>query len=731
MAKASLLPPQSLDYPHQVALGAALSPASSTQKKEEGGSGWGVSPVEPLFVENDSSSSGLEDANINVSPAPFQHWGTWGWAGGGCAPLLQGRDSAASSLETPSLGKWKWGLGPQGPACAEAAGPGPPHQPPQHQGSGLRGGSHQQQPPRPPVSRTPGKRVEVSCPQSCSRTKLRNATTTGSGSSGLDTLPSLAVKLDLALEDPGRRCLCEQAALAPVAACSRGPRGSSGGRRWRVRRPRRHLGGLASRLFPHGWGHPGQPEFEVTTHAAHPDGAYHTGMRLTAACPTEQGWRDRRDTHHVGCMLDEDLVAKSDLPDHLSRDVCAQARLLRDELLQTLVREDVFGAHVDSPWEAKRQHAHQERGLWPPHNPRQTLPLVSDTAPQRFFPSDPRREAGQRWSPTAATLPTVRHPVEFQTQRRFKTGQEPPSLNLCQWSAPDRQQHLNLPRHIPDHSGGKCCLESTPNTAEPLARRPTSSSRPPGATMFSTFWEKGRSGRKVQNPPSLHLRRPLSPSACLQVLLGELQPILLALLPGSDGSLWNLTGHPGAPPLRASGPLAPSSLSPCPRAMFHRGGRCSWEHKPQTPSGVPVPCRGHEESLRGDATVTKRSNPGSCGDGEGGETLQASGQGGVLHVAGPHEAGVEGGASAQWGCRTVPAVSWHEGRRHRRGTFSGVQRWEGKGGGVRPQAALRTCPCCAVTFLPPSQKAPTMCQAHTEYRRGPGPGPSMNTGANG
>lgn len=33
----------------------------------------------------------------------------------------------------------------------------------------------------------------------------------------------------------------------------------------------------------------------------------------------------------------------------------------------------------------------------------------------------------------------------------------------------------------------------------------------------------------------------------------------------------------------------------------------SWEYGPRTPSGVPVPCRGgHEESMQGDATVTKR-----------------------------------------------------------------------------------------------------------------------------
>lgn len=56
------------------------------------------------------------------------------------------------------------------------------------------------------------------------------------------------------------------------------------------------------------------------------------------------------DTHHVGHVLDEDLAAKPDLGDHLSWHVRPQVPLLSDELLQTRVREDVFGADVHGPW---------------------------------------------------------------------------------------------------------------------------------------------------------------------------------------------------------------------------------------------------------------------------------------------------------------------------------------------------------------------------------------------
>ena len=58
------------------------------------------------------------------------------------------------------------------------------------------------------------------------------------------------------------------------------------------------------------------------------------------------------DAYHVGCVLNEDLVAKLDFPDHVPWDVCPQALLLSDELLQTPAGEGVLCAHEHSPWEA-------------------------------------------------------------------------------------------------------------------------------------------------------------------------------------------------------------------------------------------------------------------------------------------------------------------------------------------------------------------------------------------
>lgn len=51
-------------------------------------------------------------------------------------------------------------------------------------------------------------------------------------------------------------------------------------------------------------------------------------------------------------MLDEDLVAKLDFPEHVPWDIYPQALLLSDELLQTLAGEGVLCAHVNGPWEA-------------------------------------------------------------------------------------------------------------------------------------------------------------------------------------------------------------------------------------------------------------------------------------------------------------------------------------------------------------------------------------------
>lgn len=56
-------------------------------------------------------------------------------------------------------------------------------------------------------------------------------------------------------------------------------------------------------------------------------------------------------------MLDEDLVAELDLGDHVRRDVCPQALLLGDELLQTAAGEGVLCAHVHRPWEAAARSA--------------------------------------------------------------------------------------------------------------------------------------------------------------------------------------------------------------------------------------------------------------------------------------------------------------------------------------------------------------------------------------
>lgn len=60
-------------------------------------------------------------------------------------------------------------------------------------------------------------------------------------------------------------------------------------------------------------------------------------------------------------MLDEDLVAELDLGDHVRRDVCPQALLLGDELLQTAAGEGVLCAHVHRPWEAAARSAASTR----------------------------------------------------------------------------------------------------------------------------------------------------------------------------------------------------------------------------------------------------------------------------------------------------------------------------------------------------------------------------------
>lgn len=63
-----------------------------------------LSPAEPLFVENASSSGGLEGADISVSPAPSPS----PQAGGGCAHLLCGPGSKSGLA---------WGPRPPGVPC--------------------------------------------------------------------------------------------------------------------------------------------------------------------------------------------------------------------------------------------------------------------------------------------------------------------------------------------------------------------------------------------------------------------------------------------------------------------------------------------------------------------------------------------------------------------------------------------------------------------------------------
>lgn len=75
-------------------------------------------------------------------------------------------------------------------------------------------------------------------------------------------------------------------------------------------------------------------------------------------------------------MLDENLVAEPDLGDHVPRDVCPQALLLGDELLQAAAGEGVLCAHVHRPWEAVA---------------RQRLAHGPLPAPPRGLPSDPGR----------------------------------------------------------------------------------------------------------------------------------------------------------------------------------------------------------------------------------------------------------------------------------------------------------------------------------------------------
>lgn len=56
------------------------------------------------------------------------------------------------------------------------------------------------------------------------------------------------------------------------------------------------------------------------------------------------------DTHHVGCMLNEDVVAEPDLLYQLPRHICPQLLLLLNELPQPLAGEGIFCADIDGPW---------------------------------------------------------------------------------------------------------------------------------------------------------------------------------------------------------------------------------------------------------------------------------------------------------------------------------------------------------------------------------------------
>lgn len=103
------------------------------------------------------------------------------------------------------------------------------------------------------------------------------------------------------------------------------------------------------------------------------------GVSFVALPTGPLGTQGQRDTHHIGHVLDEDLVAKFYPVDHVSRNVCPQVPLLSDELLQTQVGEDVFRADVHGPWEGKGCLLSDTLPLadrMPPHGPAPGLSRV-------------------------------------------------------------------------------------------------------------------------------------------------------------------------------------------------------------------------------------------------------------------------------------------------------------------------------------------------------------------
>lgn len=73
---------------------------------------------------------------------------------------------------------------------------------------------------------------------------------------------------------------------------------------------------------------------------------------------------EHRHTYHVSCVLNEDVVAEPDLPDHLCRHICPELLLLFGELPQPLAGEDILCADVDGPWEARAPGVHKNQN-WP------------------------------------------------------------------------------------------------------------------------------------------------------------------------------------------------------------------------------------------------------------------------------------------------------------------------------------------------------------------------------
>lgn len=102
-------------------------------------------------------------------------------------------------------------------------------------------------------------------------------------------------------------------------------------------------------------------------------------------------------------MLNEDVVAKLDLLDHLPRHICPQLLLLFNELPQPLAGEDILCADVDSSWEARILVCTRTG-----NGPVAAKPNVASAS----YKFSPRRAGGSTWFLSHLWLPAA--PLEHR-----------------------------------------------------------------------------------------------------------------------------------------------------------------------------------------------------------------------------------------------------------------------------------------------------------------------------